>query len=151
MKKDLAFGKSILLKYKLRFLFRDIAEKTSRRMGSPSAFFSALFIIILWAVSGVYLGFDDRWQLIINTGTTIATFLMVILIQNTQYREARAIQLKLDEILYGTKNTRNLFLEIEEESDEELDLLKEEFKQIRKRYIEQLKRKKKKKFGKSFQ
>ena len=70
---------------------------------------------------------------------------MVILVQNTQYREARAIQLKLDEILFGTKNTRNSFLEIEDESEEELDLLKEEFKNIRKKYMERLKHKQKKK------
>ncbi len=144
MKKNSASRKSTLFKHSLQSMFRYIAEMTSRRMGSPLAFFSALFLIILWAASGFYLGFDERWQLIINTGTTIATFLMVILIQNTQYREARSIQLKLDEILYGTKNTRNSFLEIEEESDEELDLLKEEFKELRKKYIKQLQNKKKK-------
>jgi len=144
MKKDSAYGKSTLVKDRLRSIFRCIAEITSRRMGSPLAFFSALVLIILWAASGFYLGFDDRWQLIINTGTTIATFLMVILIQNTQYREARSTQLKLNEILYGTKNTRDSFMEIEEESDEELDLLKEEFKELREKYMEQLKNKKKK-------
>lgn len=144
MKKDSAYGKSTLVKDRLRSVFRYIAEMTSRQMGSPLAFFSALVLIILWATSGFYLGFDDRWQLIINTGTTIATFLMVILIQNTQYREARSTQLKLNEILYGTKNTRDSFMEIEEESDEELDLLKEEFKKLRKKYMEQLKNKKKK-------
>jgi low affinity Fe/Cu permease len=115
-------------------------------MGSPIAFLLALLLIILWAASGFFLGFDARWQLIINTGTTITTFLMVILIQNTQYREARSSQLKLDEILYGTKNTRDFFLEIEDEIDDELDLLKEEFKKIRKKYIERLESKKKKKF-----
>lgn len=146
MKKDSVSRKSKLSKYRLQSFFRSIAEMTSRRMGSPIAFLSALLLIILWAVSGFYLGFDARWQLIINTGTTIATFLMVILVQNTQYREARSTQLKLDELLYGTKNTRDSFLEIEEESDEELDLLKEEFKELRKKYIEQLKNKKKKRF-----
>ncbi len=144
MKKDSASRKSTLLKHRLQSVFRYIAEMTSRRMGSPLAFLSALFLIIVWATSGFYLGFDERWQLIINTGTTIATFLMVILIQNTQYREARSIQLKLDEILYGTKNTRDYFLEIEEESDEELDLLKKEFKELRKKYVERLKKKRKK-------
>ncbi len=143
MKNDSVSGKSSLLKHRHQSIFRYIAEMTSRRMGSPLAFFSALFLIILWAASGFYLGFDERWQLIINTGTTIATFLMVILIQNTQYREARSTQLKLDEILYGTKNTRDSFLEIEEESDEELDRLKNEFKELRKKYIERMKNKKK--------
>lgn len=145
MKKDSAFEKSTLLKYRLRSTFRYIAEITSRRMGSPLAFFSALFLIIIWAVSGFYLGFDERWQLIINTGTTIATFLMVILIQNTQYRESRSTQLKLDELLYGTKNTRDSFLKIEEASDEELDLLKEEFQELREKYLERMKDKEKKK------
>lgn len=144
MKKNSVSGKSSLLKDRIQSIFRYVAEVTSRRMGSPVAFLSALFLIILWVASGFYLGFDQRWQLIINTGTTIATFLMVILIQNTQYREARSTQLKLDEILYGTKNTRDSFLEIEEESDEELDLLKEEFKELREKYIERLKHKKKK-------
>ncbi|HSW72956.1 MAG TPA: low affinity iron permease family protein [Chlamydiales bacterium] len=143
MKKDSTSEKSAW-KYRIRSFFRYIAEMTSRRMGSPIAFLLALVLIALWFGSGFYLGFDERWQLIINTGTTIATFLMVILIQNTQYREARSAQLKLDEILYGTKNTRDFFLEIEEESDEELDLLKEEFKKLREKYIEQLKHKKKK-------
>lgn len=144
MKQDSASGEPAPVKYKLRFVFRYVAEMTSRRMGSPFAFLSALFLIIVWAISGFYLGFDESWQLIINTGTTIATFLMVILIQNTQYREARAIQLKLNEILHGTKNTRDSFMEIEEETDEELDLLKEEFKELRERYIEKLKNKQKK-------
>lgn len=144
MKKNSAPEKSVLLKYRLHSIFRRLAEGTSRRMGSPVAFLSALFLIVLWAVSGFYLGFDERWQLIINTGTTIATFLMVILIQNTQYREARSTQLKLDELLYGTENARNSFMEIEEESDEELDLLKEEFKMLRKKYLERQLGKKKK-------
>ncbi len=144
MKKNPVRGKSSPSQNRLRPVFRYIAETTSRQLGSPLAFFSALFLIILWAASGFYLGFDNRWQLIINTGTTIATFLMVILIQNTQYREARSTQLKLDEILYGTKNTRDFFLEIEEESDEELDRLKNEFKEIRKKYIERLKNNKEK-------
>lgn len=144
MKRDSDPEQSMLWKHRLQSVFRYLAEMTSRRMGSPLAFFSALFLIILWAVSGFYLGFNETWQLIINTGTTIATFLMVILIQNTQYRESRSTQLKLNEILYGTKNTRDFFLEIEEESDEELDLLKEEFKKLREKYIEQLKKKRKK-------
>lgn len=142
MRKDSVPENPTPSKHAFRSIFRHLAEATSRRMGSPLAFFSALFLIILWAASGFYLGFDERWQLIINTGTTIATFLMVILIQNTQYREARSTQLKLDELLYGTKNTRDSFLEIEEESDEELDLLKEEFKELREKYIERLKKKK---------
>jgi low affinity Fe/Cu permease len=143
MEKESASPKPTLKKLKVRSIFRYLAEATSRRMGSPIAFLSALFLILVWALSGLYLGFGEKWQLIINTGTTIATFLMVILIQNTQYREARSTQLKLDELLYGTKNTRDSFMDIEEESDEELDLLKEEFKKLREKYIEQSKKKKK--------
>jgi len=142
MKKDSA--KPSPTTHGVKSLFRYIAEMTSRQMGSPIAFLSAIVLIILWIGSGFYLGFGERWQLIINTGTTIATFLMVILIQNTQYREARSTQLKLNELLYGTKHTRDLFLEIEEESDEELDLLKEEFRVLREKHIERLTDKKKK-------
>ncbi len=127
-----------------RTLFRRVAENTSRWMGSPLAFLIALFLIAIWCASGFFLQFNQTWQLLINTGTTIATFLMVILIQNTQYRDSRSIQLKLDELVYGTKKARNSFLEIEEESDEELDQLKEEFKQLRTKYLEHLKKDKKK-------
>lgn len=133
------------IRNKVHSLFRLGAEMVSRRMGSPLSFFSALSLIILWAASGFYFGFNDRWQLIINTGTTIATFLMVILIQNTQYREVRSTQLKLDELVHGTKNARDSFLEIEEESDEELDLLKKNFHELRQKYIEKMKDKEKKK------
>jgi len=125
----------------LKSVFRRMAEGASRWMGSPWTFTFSLLLIVLWAGSGFYLKFSEKWQLIINTGTTIATFLMVILIQNTQYRDSRSIQLKLDELLLGTKNTRDFFLEIEEESDEELDQLKEEFKKARQKYIDHLKRK----------
>src|SRR5205085_3048507 len=116
----------------------------SCKLGSPLSFFSAIALILIWAASGFFFDFNETWQLIINTGTTIATFLMVILIQNTQYREARSTQLKLDELLYGTKNTRDSFLQIEEESDEELDLLKKNFHDLRVKYIERMKQKEKK-------
>ena len=142
MKKKDFSKKSISLKSQKRSIFRSLAENASRRLGSSFSFFFALGLILLWVVSGFYLGFNETWQLIINTGTTIATFLMVILIQNTQYRDSRSIQLKLDELLYGTKSTRDSFLEIEEESDEELDLLKQEFKKLREKYLERLKNKK---------
>jgi len=142
MKKN---DKDLLFKAKPRSFFRYVAEITSRQMGSSWVFILAIFLIFLWVFSGFYLQFDETWQLIINTGTTIATFLMVILIQNTQYREARSTQLKLDELLYGTKNTRDIFVGIEEESDEELDHLKKEFVKLRKKHIEHLKNKQKKK------
>jgi len=109
-------------------------------MGSSIVFFIAIVVIIAWGASGFYFGFNDTWQLIINTGTTIATFLMVILVQNTQNRESRSIQLKLDELIYGTKKTRNTLLEIEEQSDAEIDAFKQEFKLLREKYISESKR-----------
>lgn len=115
--------------------FRYMAEKTARFMGSSVVFSLALLCIAGWVMSGFYFEFSDTWQLIINTLTTIVTFLIVILIQNTQQRESKSVQLKLDELLRGTKNTRNSFVEIEEQSDEELDYLKEEFKKLREKYV----------------
>ncbi len=130
---------------KKRLTFRHLAEKSSRLMGSSVVFFIALVVIIAWGLSGFYFEFSDTWQLIINTGTTIATFLMVILVQNTQNRESRSIQLKLDELIYGTKKTRNTLLEIEEQSDAEIDAFKQEFKQLREEAISQIKKKEQKK------
>lgn len=122
-------------KSKTKQVFRLMAEKTSRLMGSPLVFFIAVFLILLWAFSGFYFGFDNTWQLIINTATTIGTFLMVILVQNTQTRETKSMQLKLDELLHGTKNTRDSLMEIEEQSDDEMEELKQEFKKLRENYI----------------
>ena len=147
MKEDSVPEKQEASKLPAQAIFRNIAEKTSRRLGSPIAFFSALILILLWATSGFYLGFNETWQLIINTGTTIATFLMVILVQNTQYREARSTQLKLDEILRGTKNTRDFFVDVEEESDAELDRLKEQFKEVREKYLARVQNRKNKPKG----
>lgn len=129
--------------------FRRMAEATSRLMGSPPVFFIALFVIILWGISGFYFDFDNTWQLIINTATTIGTFLIVILIQNMQNRETRSIQLKLDELVRGIKSARDSFLEIEEQSDEEIDELKKEFKKLREDYFDHLKEKKKNDSSKS--
>ena len=126
---------------KNKITFRYLAEKVSRIMGSSYTFFVALLLILLWGASGFYFQFDNTWQLIVNTGTTIATFLLVILVQNTQTRESRSMQLKLDELLYGTKNTRNSLLEIEEQSDAEIDAFKQEFKKLREKYIAEHKEK----------
>ena len=125
---------------KKKISFRRLAEKASRIFGSSIAFFLALCFIFLWAISGFYFRFDDTWQLIINTATTIGTFVMVILVQNTQTRESRSMQLKLDELLYGTKNTRDSLVKIENESDAEMDRLDEEFKRLRKEYLAHQKR-----------
>ncbi len=115
--------------------FRSIATKASTLVGSSAAFFFALVLIFLWGISGFYFGFDNTWQLIINTGTTICTFIIVILVQNTQTRESRSIQLKLDELLYGTENTRDSLMDIEEQSDAEIEEFKREFKKLREKYI----------------
>lgn len=135
MVKKVKFPKKPPKEKKFAKTFRCLAEKTSRAIGSSIVFFIALFLIIVWGISGFFFEFNTTWQLLINTGTTIATFLMVILVQNTQTRESRSIQLKLDELLFGTKNTRDSFLEIEEQSDAELDEFKKEFKKLREKYL----------------
>jgi low affinity Fe/Cu permease len=110
--------------------FRKFSHKTSTYVGSPFAFLTAITIIIVWIVTGPIFHFSDTWQLIINTGTTIVTFLMVFLIQNTQNRDAMAIHLKLDELIRSVKGARNSMLELENLKDEELDVLAEEFQQL---------------------
>lgn len=112
-------------------LFRKFAQKTSDVVGSPWAFIAAVAIIVLWAVSGPIFGYSDTWQLVINTGTTIITFLMVFLIQNTQNRDAKAIHLKLDELLRAGKEARTDLVDLEDLSDEDLKKLQEEFKHMR--------------------
>lgn len=126
---------------KFKKTFRLVAEKTSNYTGSPHCFCLAIFLFIVWGVSGFYFNFSDTWQLMINTATTIGTFLMVILIQNTQNRDAKSIHIKLDELVRGIKETRNSLIAIEEQSDEEIDELKYEFKKLREEYILELKQK----------
>jgi low affinity Fe/Cu permease len=112
-------------------LFRKFAQTTSRLVGSSWAFILAVFIIVLWAVTGPLFHYSDTWQLVINTGTTIITFLMVFLIQNTQNRDAKAIHLKLDELIRGVKGARTHLVDLETLSDEELEELEAQFKRIR--------------------
>ena len=100
-------------------------------MGTPWSFMLALFVIILWLLSGPFFGYSDTWQLIINTSTTIVTFLMVFLIQNTQNRDARAIHLKLDELIRATKEARNSLLDLEAMTDNEMDALQAEFDKLK--------------------
>ena len=115
-------------------------------MGSPWAFMAALFLIIAWAISGPLFHFQDTWQLVINTSTTIITFLMVFLIQNTQNRDSKAEQIKLDELLRSVKGARNSFVDIEDIPDDELKMLQQQFKSIHNNYEKELlKRGKKKK------
>jgi low affinity Fe/Cu permease len=111
--------------------FRKFANKVSEITGSPWAFIAAVSIIAAWAISGPLFHFSDTWQLVINTGTTIITFLMVFLIQNTQNRDAKAIHLKLDELLRAQEAARNSLVDLENLSDEELTRLQEQFAHLR--------------------
>ena len=113
--------------------FRIFARKSSVVLGSPWAFAAAVMIIIVWGLTGPTFHYSDTWQLIINTGTTIVTFLMVFLIQNTQNRDAKAVHLKLDEIIRALKGARNELLDLEELSDEDLAKLEQQFLRIRRK------------------
>jgi low affinity Fe/Cu permease len=111
--------------------FRVFARKSSAVLGSPWAFAGAIFIIAVWGLTGPTFHFSDTWQLIINTGTTIVTFLMVFLIQNTQNRDAKAMHLKLDEVIRALKAARNELVDLEDLSDEELKKIEQQFKELR--------------------
>ena len=116
--------------------FRKVAHRTAEAVGSSRAFLIALGVIGFWAISGPVFHFSDTWQLVINTGTTVVTFLMVFLIQNTQNRDSHAIHLKLDELIRANKNARNKLLALENMSDEELVTLQREFEELRDRVVE---------------
>jgi len=111
--------------------FRRFANGASRALGTPQAFTLALLVVVAWAVTGPIFHFSDSWQLVINTGTTVVTFLMVFLIQATQNRDATALQLKLDELIRSNREARNTFAALEDASDEELKDFQEEFKKLR--------------------
>ena len=112
-------------------VFHKFAHKTSVVVGSPWASVIAMLTIAVWAVSGPIFGFSDTWQLVINTSTTIVTFLMVFLIQNTQNRDVEVMQLKLDELIHAIKGARNSLIDLEEMSEEELKKLDEDFRKLR--------------------
>ncbi len=108
-------------------LFRRIAARTSHGVGSPWAFVAAFGVILVWAVTGPLFRYSDTWQLVINTGTTVVTFLMVFLIQNTQNRDSHALHLKLDELIRANDLARNRLMGLEDLTDAELDELHREF------------------------
>ena len=111
-------------------LFRHVAERTALLVGTPWAFMIALLVIIAWAASGPLFGYSNTWQLVVNTGTTIVTFLIVFLIQNTQNRETRIVRLKLDELLRGVQGARTGFVSLDHMTDKELDEIESEFERL---------------------
>jgi low affinity Fe/Cu permease len=108
--------------------FGRLASKTAQLSGRPVTFLLATLIVMIWAITGPIFNYSDTWQLVINTSTTIITFLMVFLIQNTQTRDTIALQLKLDELIIATKGARNVIASIEDASDEELNEAKDEIR-----------------------
>jgi low affinity Fe/Cu permease len=113
--------------------FRIFARRSSILLGSAWAFTLAVFIIAVWGLTGPTFHFSNTWQLIINTGTTIITFLMVFLIQNTQNRDSKAVNLKLDEIIRAVEGARNQLINLEGLSDEDLKSLEKQFERVRKK------------------
>ncbi len=114
----------------MKGFFRQFATRTSEAVGSPWTFIAALLLIVVWGVTGPVFGFSDTWQLVINTGTTIITFLMVFLVQNTQNRDAKATHLKLDELLRASKDARTGLVNLETLSDEQLAELEAQFARL---------------------
>jgi low affinity Fe/Cu permease len=111
--------------------FRHFAARASERLGSHWAFIGAIVVVVAWVVTGPLFHFSNAWQLVINTGTTVVTFLMVFLIQATQNRDAKAIHLKLDELIRSSK-ARNVFADLEDADEEELEAFQAEFQKLRK-------------------
>lgn len=124
MPKNLPKGKSG------RHPFMRFAKATSWATGHPVSFICAFLVIIAWLISGPAFGFSDTWQLVINTGTTIITFLMVFLIQNTQNRDSTAMQIKLDELIRSEREAHNALLDLEELTDKELALMKKQYEDL---------------------
>jgi low affinity Fe/Cu permease len=110
--------------------FHRFACKTADVMGSAWSFFIAISVIVVWAITGPLFHFSDSWQLVINTGTTIITFLMVFLIQNTQNRDAKTFHLKLDELIKAVKGARNKMIDLDDMTDEELERIRKEFQRL---------------------
>jgi low affinity Fe/Cu permease len=120
--------------------FNRFAKWTSRAAGHPTTFAVAVLLILVWAATGPIFAFSDTWQLVINTSTTIITFLMVFLIQNTQNRDSTAMQLKLDELIRAINGAHNGLLDLEELSDEDLARIRARFEALARESRENLKR-----------
>ncbi|MET0658597.1 MAG: low affinity iron permease family protein [Steroidobacteraceae bacterium] len=123
---------------KSRSLFTRFAKATARLAGRPGTFLTAAALIVLWGLSGPIFGFSDTWQLIVNTSTTIVTFLMVFLIQNTQNRDSEAIQVKLDELIRAMEGAHNSLLDLEELEEAELDRIRAPYQELAKRARDEL-------------
>ena len=124
---------------KVPSIFTRIAKGSSRTMGRPLTFCIAVLLVLTWAISGPYFGYSDTWQLTINTGTTIVTFLMVFLIQATQNRDAEAIQIKLDEIIRSMDGAHNALLDLEELEEDELMRMRSNYLELAERARRRLK------------
>lgn len=110
--------------------FERFSQAVTRAVGRPWAFLAALVIVLVWAITGPLFGFGDTWQLVINTGTTIVTFLMVFLIQQTQNKDGKAVELKLNELVAATKGASNRLIDVESLTEEDLDILHGYFRQL---------------------
>jgi len=113
--------------------FNNFAKHCAGIVGSPLAFVFAVGIVATWLVTGPQFAYSDTWQLVINTGTSIVTFLMVFLIQHTQNRDTQTVHLKLDELIHGVQGARNSLIDLEKLSDPELEVLQQQFERLRKR------------------
>ena len=122
----------------MRERVRKLAYLTAEVVGSPWAFLLGVAVILIWGLSGPYFHFSDTWQLVINTGTTIITFLVVFLIQGAQNRDSRALHLKLDELLRAVEHARTSLVALEGRTDDELDRLQQEFERLRHRQGERI-------------
>jgi low affinity Fe/Cu permease len=116
-----------------RSQFSSLAKWTAQAAGHPATFVGSVGVVILWAILGPYYRFSDTWQLVINTGTTIVTFLMIFLVQNTQNRDSAAVQLKLDELIRAMQGAHNAFLDLEELSDAELSDIRGKYRALAER------------------
>ena len=123
--------------------FTRFAKGTSHRTGRPATFALAVAVILGWAVTGPFFGYTDTWQLVINTGTTIVTFLMVFLIQNTQNRDAEAIQVKLDELIRASAEAHNALLDLEELEEADLDRIRADYERMAEQARAELRQRKK--------
>ena len=122
--------------------FTRLAKSAAHTTGQPMTFMIAVTIIALWAITGPIFHFSDTWQLVINTSTTIVTFLMVFLIQNTQNRDAEVMQIKLDELIRAIESAHNALLDLEELNDEEIDLVRADYEKLAQKARAELKHRK---------